>query len=94
MGVSFYGRRGKRFSTHRRIKEIPKDKIKNTFQLVQRMTETMMANSTERNIKNSDFILRVDLDHDSLDFSEISTIIRKGEKVAGENIQSIKKTVG
>ena len=79
---------------HRSIKEIPKDKIKNTFQLIQRMTEITMSNSTERNIKNADFILRLDLDFDSLDFSEISTIIREGEKVAGENMQSIKKTVG
>lgn len=79
---------------HRPIKEIPAEDVKNTFQLVHRMVDTMIAATTEQKIKEADFVLRIDIDIDLLDFSNSERIIGEGEKAAKENINKIKKLVG
>jgi NTE family protein len=78
---------------HRPIKEIPAEEVKNTFQLIHRMVDTMIAATTERNIKEADLLLRVDIDVDLFDFSDLERIIEEGEKAAKENIDKIKKLV-
>jgi NTE family protein len=78
---------------HKPIREMPKERCKNTFNLVQRMIEAMMANSTEEKIKDADFIIRIKLDFDILDFSEPQKIIEEGEKVTAENIQIIRRLI-
>ncbi len=78
---------------HRPIKEIPADDVKNTFQLIHRMVDTMIAATTEAKLKQADFVVRVDVDVDLLDFSDSETIIGEGEKAANENINKIKKLV-
>jgi NTE family protein len=78
---------------HRPIKEIPAEDVKNTFQLIHRMVDTMIAVTTEQKIKEADFVLRVDIDVDLFDFSDSEKIIREGEKAAKENINKIKKLV-
>jgi len=78
---------------HRPIKEIPADDVKNTFQLIHRMVDTMIAATTEAKLKQADLVVRVDVDVDLLDFSDSETIIGEGEKAANENINKIKKLV-
>ncbi len=78
---------------HKPIWEMPKERCKNTFHLVQRMIECMMANSTEEKIKDADFLIKIKLDYEILDFSEPQKIIEKGEKVTAENIQLIRRLV-
>jgi NTE family protein len=78
---------------HRPIKEIPAEDVKNTFQLIHRMVDTMIAVTTEQKIKEADFVLRVDIDVDLFDFSDSERIIGEGEKAAKENINKIKKLV-
>jgi NTE family protein len=78
---------------HRNIKEVPKEEIKNTFQLLHRMVETMVAYKTEEKINRADLAVRVDLEIDALDYSETLRIVETGENVANENINRIKKLV-
>lgn len=78
---------------HRPIKEIPGEEVKNTFQLIHRMVDTMIATTTEEKIKEADFVLRMDMDVDLLDFSDSARIIEEGERAAKENINKIKKLV-
>jgi len=78
---------------HRPIKKIPAEEVKNTFQLVHRMVDTMIANTTDEKMKQADLIIRVDLDIDLLDFSNSAKIIEEGAKSAEEKIDKIKKLV-
>ena len=78
---------------HRDIKEVPKEEIKNTFQLLHRMVETMVAYKTEEKVKRADLVIRVDLEIDALDYSDSLRIVETGENIANENINKIKKLV-
>ena len=78
---------------HRDIKEVPKEEIKNTFQLLHRMVETMVAYKTDEKVKRADLVIRVDLEIDALDYSDSLRIVETGENIASENIDKIKKLV-
>jgi NTE family protein len=78
---------------HRDIKEVPKEEIKNTFQLLHRMVETMVAYKTEERVKRADLVISVDLEIDALDYSDSLNIVETGENIAKENIDKIKKLV-
>ncbi len=78
---------------HRDIKQVSKEEIKNTFQLLHRMVETMVAYKTEEKVERADLVIRIDLEIDALDYSESSKIVETGENVANENINKIKKLV-
>ena len=78
---------------HRPLKEVSTQEIKNTFQLIQRMVETMAADVTIEKIKQADFVVRVDLDVDSFDFSSPLELIKAGELVMIENMDSLIKFV-
>ncbi len=78
---------------HRDIKEVPTEEIKNTFQLLHRMVETMVAYTTEEKIKKADLVIRVDLEMDALDYSDCLRIVETGENIGNENIDKIKKLV-
>ncbi len=78
---------------HRPIKEVPAEEIKNTFQLIHRMVDTMVTKTTEENIKKADLVIRVDLDLDLFDFTNSAKIIEDGEKAANEKIDKIKRLV-
>lgn len=75
---------------HKPIQDIDTQKIKNTFQLLQRTAETVLANYNEQKIKKADFVLRVELETALLDFSNPSGIIDKGKNAALQNLKSIK----
>lgn len=78
---------------HRPLKEIVSQEIKSTFQVIQRMVETMAANTTVEKIKLGDCVVRVDVDVDTFDFSNPSELIRTGERAASENIEEIQKLI-
>ncbi len=78
---------------HKDIKEIPTEEIKNTFQLLHRMVETMVAYTTEDRINRADLVIRIDLEMDALDYSDYLRIVETGENIGNENIDKIKKLV-
>lgn len=78
---------------HRPLKEVSTQEIKSTFQLVQRMVETMAANTTIDRIKDADCVIRVDLDVDIFDFANPQELIEKGERAASENLDRVKKLI-
>lgn len=78
---------------HRPLKEVSTQEINSTFQLIQRMVETMAANTTIEKIKDADCVIRVDLDVDIFDFSSPEELIEEGERAASENLDEVKKLV-
>jgi len=78
---------------HRPLKEVSTQEIKNTFQLIQRMVETMAANTTVEKIKDADFVMRIDLDVDIFDFSTPLDIIEAGKLSANDNIDALRKWI-
>jgi len=78
---------------HRPLKEVSSQEINSTFQLIQRMVETMAANTTIEKIKDADCVIRVDLDVDIFDFSSPEELIEEGERAASENLSAVKKLV-
>lgn len=75
---------------HRRVKHVAGANIKNTFVLIQRLMEVMNSNALEEKIKKADFILRIKIDIDSLDFSDTKKIIDAGREGALKNLSRIK----
>jgi NTE family protein len=79
---------------HRPLKKLPPGKIKNTFQVVQRMIDVAWAASFEERARHADFVLRVPVDLGTLDFSEPRRIALRGERIAAANLQRIKEAIG
>lgn len=78
---------------HRPLKKIAAPEIKNTFHLIQRMVETMTANSTEEKIKAADLVIRIELNVDIFDFSKHEELIEAGELAASNNLDTLKKWI-
>jgi NTE family protein len=79
---------------HRPLKKMAPEKIKNTFQVVQRMIDVAWAASFEERARHADFVLRVPVDLGTLDFSEPRRIAMRGERAAAANLQRIKEVLG
>ncbi|OGD09607.1 MAG: hypothetical protein A2Y86_05130 [Candidatus Aminicenantes bacterium RBG_13_62_12] len=79
---------------HRPLKKLSPEKIKNTFQVVQRMIDVAWAASFEERASHADFVLRVPVDLGTLDFSEPRRIAMRGERAAAANLQHIKEAIG
>lgn len=78
---------------HRPLKRIATKEIKHTFHLLQRMVETMTANTTREKIEQTDFVVRVDLDVDIFDFSNPLGLIEMGVLAANQNLGKIMKLI-
>jgi NTE family protein len=78
---------------HKDIKEVSTEEIKNTFQLLHRMVETMVAYTTEDKINRADLVIRIDLEMEALDYSDYLRIVETGENIGNENVDKIKKLV-
>lgn len=76
---------------HRPLQKVEQENITNIFQLLQRLMETMSHHLSLGKIQEADYILRVDVPYDSLDFSRTSTIIKAGEKASREHLGQIRK---
>jgi NTE family protein len=79
---------------HRPLKKMAPDKLKNTFQVVQRMIDVAWAASFEERARHADFVLRVPVDLGTLDFSEPRRIAMRGERAAAANLQRIQEAIG
>ena len=79
---------------HRPLKKLPLGKLKNTFQVVQRMIDVAWAASFEERARHADFVLRVPVDLGTLDFSEPRRIAMRGERAAAANLQRIEDAIG
>lgn len=78
---------------HRPLEKIPPENITNIFQLLQRLMETMSYHLHQEKIREADYILRVDVPYDSLDFSQIFSIIELGQVATQKNLSQIKKAL-
>ena len=75
---------------HKPLRRIPAKRIRNSFQVLQRMIEMARAGMNERRARQADVILRVPLDVEILDFSDPLRIVRKGERTAAAGLARIK----
>lgn len=79
---------------HRPLKRLPREKLKSTFQIIQRTVEVAAAASFEERARHADFVLRIPVDLGLLSFSEPGRIALKGEQVAAANLQELKDVIG
>jgi len=78
---------------HRPLKKMPPGEIRNVFQLLQRVADIMRAHANERAAGMADFVLRIALDTEALNFSCIKKTIREGGIRAEANLEAIRKFV-
>jgi NTE family protein len=79
---------------HRPLKRVPRERLKSTFQIVQRTIEVASAASFEERTRHADFILRVPVDQGVLSFSGPRRIAMIGERVAASGIEGLKQAIG
>jgi NTE family protein len=79
---------------HRPLKRLPREKLKSTFQIIQRTVEVATAASFEERARHADFVLRIPVDLGLLSFSEPGRIALKGEQIAAANLQGLKDVIG
>jgi len=79
---------------HRPLKRLPREKLKSTFQIIQRTIEVASAASFEERARHAEFVLRIPVDLGLLSFSEPWRIAMKGEQIAGANLQGLMDTIG
>jgi NTE family protein len=79
---------------HRPLKRLPRKKLKNTFQIIQRTVEVATAASFEERARHADFVLRVPVDLGILSFTEPTQIALKGERVAAAHLRELKDAIG
>lgn len=76
----------KRYTTAKILTEVgektPPQRIKNAFQLLQRLVDIMRAHANEQAAGLANLVLRVALDIETLDFSKVQQTIREGELCA------------
>lgn len=78
---------------HRPLKKVPPGKIGNVFQLLQRIADIERAHANERAAGTADFVLRIALDTEALNFSRIKKTIREGEICAEANLEAVRTFV-
>lgn len=75
---------------HKPLRRLPAKRIRNSFQVLQRMVEMAKAGMNERKTRQADVVLRVPLDVEILDFSNPLRIVRKGERTAAAGLEGIR----
>lgn len=66
----------------RGLKPMPETKLRNSFQVIQRVVQAVTTMATEEREVVADHVLRIPVDVETLDFSRVPAIIRKGRRVA------------
>jgi NTE family protein len=79
---------------HRPLRKVPKDRLKSTFQIVQRTIEVAAAASFEERARHADFVLRVPVDQGVLSFSGPRRIAMIGERAAAAGFEGLKQAIG
>jgi len=78
---------------HRPLKKISLGKVKNVFQVLQRIVDITRAQANEKAAGLADLVLRIALDIETLDFSGTKRTIREGELCAAANLESVRELV-
>jgi len=78
---------------HRPLKNAPPERVKNVFQLLQRLVDITRAHVNEQAAGLADLVLRVALDIETLDFSKAQQTIREGELCATAHLKAIRELV-
>lgn len=76
---------------HRPLRRLRTRDIKNSLDLLERVLQIMAVNINREQVKKADFVLRLPLNVDLLDFSGAKAIIRRGEQVAYTQLEEIQK---
>jgi NTE family protein len=78
---------------HRPLRKVRPGKVTNTLQVIQRMIEMARAGPNETKTRLADFVLRVPVDVETLDFSDPRKIVRMGERTAAAKLEDLKKAI-
>lgn len=78
---------------HRPIKKEKREKFKNELNILKRIFEMMSEKLVEINLSMADYILRIDINKDTFDFSNISEVINIGKQKSDEKILEIKRVL-
>jgi NTE family protein len=78
---------------HRPLRKVRPEKVTNTLQVIQRMIEMARAGPNETKTRLADFVLRVPVDVETLDFSDPRKIVRMGERTAAAKLEALKKAI-
>jgi NTE family protein len=78
---------------HRPLRRMPPEKIRNSFHVIQRMFEMARAGSNETKTRLADFVLRVPVDVETLDFSDPREIVMMGERTARAKLEALKRAI-
>ena len=79
---------------HRPLRDVAKERLKSTLQIVQRTVEVASAASFEERARHADLVLRVPVDRGVLSFSGPRRIALIGERVAASAYDSLKEAIG
>ncbi len=66
----------------RGLKPMPAARLRNPFQVIQRVVQTITTRTTEEQEVDADHVIRIPVDVETLDFSRVPAIIRKGRSAA------------
>jgi len=75
---------------HKPLRRLPAKRIRNSFQVLQRLVEIAKAGMDEPHGRLADVVLRVPVDVEILDFSDPLKIVRKGERTAAAGLERIR----
>ena len=75
-------------------KKVEAEKLSNTFLVLERILDSISYYLLEEKIKHADFIIRIPLNIDTLDFSEPLFIIERGREETRKIIYKLKKFLG
>lgn len=79
---------------HIPIKKEKKDKFQNDFNILKRIFEMMSEKLVDINLSFADYVLKIEIDKETFDFSETEKIINIGREKTVEKISEIKKVLG
>lgn len=73
----------------RGLKPMPMARLRNPFQVAQRVVQTVTTITTEEQEVDADLVIRIPVDVETLDFSRVPAIIRKGRTSALAAVKSL-----
>jgi NTE family protein len=76
----------------RGLKPMPAARLRNPFQVIQRVVQAVTTLATEEQEVDAEHVIRVPVDVETLDFSRVPAIIRKGRTSALAAVTSLLKT--
>lgn len=76
---------------HIPIKKEKKDKFQNDFNKLKRIFEMMSEKLVEINLSSADYVLKINIEKQTFDFSETEEIIKIGKEITDKKILEIKK---